>query len=380
VSGIEAGGSHYRQLFMPILRNIFVASQLETSDELVQEQIKWTLNCLEGLISGTTNGVYLTSLFEVLESEQLYSSMTGLVYKIDDLRVVIRVLKVSAAHQVLFTLCYCAQELLIDQQSTKALVSSVVSILKPVLEILKQRYAISLGLGKNEFFDCFVRPLNVSCEICASLLGNSHIGKLKDLEQVIQLLLQVLAEVDLRKISYCLENLGPLYQFLSKFISILPGSLQKLSPGLLTHLLLILALGFDISDIFIKQYVIEALMSLTMKTKLLSDTEDDEMNKKGQKPLSESDIKKTVKILKEKILCEVFDPNNMMSGYSIRLVFQMLQKGYLSGFEQHVAPEVLSFDPMMKLLKDTQKNPRSSVGVFVEEFEKIKDPQQSFYK
>ena len=46
---------------------IVYASKLESLDKEAQEKVVWTLGCLEGLVAGTINGVYLTELLDLME-------------------------------------------------------------------------------------------------------------------------------------------------------------------------------------------------------------------------------------------------------------------------------------------------------------------------
>ena len=46
---------------------IVYASKLEYLDKEAEDKIVWTLGCLEGLVAGTINGVYLAELLDKLD-------------------------------------------------------------------------------------------------------------------------------------------------------------------------------------------------------------------------------------------------------------------------------------------------------------------------
>lgn len=281
---------------------------------------------------------------------------------------------------MLLSLSRKSHELLLDHRTIENLVMSAYSILKPVLEVLQKRYRQSLNLGKNEFFDSFVSPLNVACDICSSLLSNPQVSKHKQIDQISHMILCIVAEVDLKKISYCIENLGPLYQFLFNITRINHSAFQRLQRPLIRHLFGVWGLGFDITDIHIKHHMIESLTNIAMRTRLLAESEEDVVRMRESSSLNEDiDLGQEGKMLKEKLLTEVFDPNNMMSGTSIRLVYHLLQKGQLNFSHWYNKNGSLSFDNMMKLMRDTERNVKVSFGAFMQDFQKIKDPNRNFY-
>lgn len=98
VKGNNEEPTHYKQLVEPIVSSIRLASDFDQFDELILKQVKWTLNCVEGLVAGTTNGVYLIEMIELFDDRQVYELLVKLVCKIDNLEIVVRVLRVDSSY------------------------------------------------------------------------------------------------------------------------------------------------------------------------------------------------------------------------------------------------------------------------------------------
>ena len=205
---------------------------------------------------------------------------------------------------------------MIGKEELYSLVSSITSLLPAISQLLDQRYSECQTKSKSDFFDSFLQPLNTVCDMCSTLLTNPQVSKFIELTSIANILVEVITSIDLRKISYCLENLGSVYTLINRLISFNLQFLQKSHEMVSAQILNVLLIGLDTSDMFIRDNIMETLYKLTQKTKLLVDCDDFVVDKQSIANNSKI-IAESANAIKNKIAFEIYDPNSMMGSSSI---------------------------------------------------------------
>ena len=375
----EEPETHYRQLFMQIVKNLLLASQLGQVSEEATSRVRWTLNCMEGLVLGTINGAYFTDLMTVLEQLEVYACLVRLVLKVDETGVIVRLLKIMDA------LAMQARDLMIDSDTSRAFMASLNSILTPLAGVLKTKYSEYICKNKNDFYDQFVTPLNLVCQVASSVLTNDRAAKLRDNDAMYAAILDLLLQVDCKAVSYCLENMGQLYMFVDKFLAAQFGRLAKMNSAVVAKLLSILAIGLDLSDVIVRESVMAALYTLVCRTSVLADDpEDTVMSSSSQSAGARlaRDIRGIAAFIKARLVCEALDANNMMGSSAVRLLHTMIQKKLVSSKDLVLPAEqqAQASQDMLRFLTAACQSCKASLAQFSETFEGIKDPQHQFYR
>lgn len=336
----------------------------------------------------------MIELLELLQEMDVYSSISRIVFSINDQQIVQRTLK------LLVEIAVKMRDLRIDEDTSRALISNIVIVAQPVLQVLHSRVLQmqAPSVGKSEYYLSLLEPINLLSELLTALITNPMLSKQREIGEIVQNLLQLLSVLNLKQFKNCVENAGPVFMFLNRYLSQNHHSFTKASGNKVSAVLQILVMGFEISDSNIREYVLDSFMTLLMKTPLLNENFDystlkgfqnggtfkgkDLQNEPSQNVSWHTYLSSLIYGFKSSLIASLLDPCILSSRTSLKLIFYLLQKGNLD--YERLCGEILSRGSPSPLVSDAlieilahharASKRKTTLDVFVEAVGKVKDP------